>query len=55
MKLTLHRIVLLLLINTMPKLFDRYYAEYKYTLRNYIIKKLLKEKYYLKHINKRRK
>lgn len=54
MKITLHRIVLYILIRYFPNLFKRYYAEYKYTDRKYKIKKLLKEKYYLKHINIRR-
>lgn len=38
MKMTLHRIILIILIKVCPALFLRYYKEYNYTIERYIKK-----------------
>lgn len=43
-RLTLHKIVLLILINTFPKLFERYYTEYQELMESTFKDKIKKEK-----------
>ena len=43
-RLTLHKLVLLILINTFPKLFERYYNEYQELMETIFKDKIKKEK-----------
>jgi hypothetical protein len=42
-RLTLHKIVLILLVNTFPKLFARYFAEYQDIMESVFKDKVKKE------------